>query len=1111
MNRRTLQLLLLLVTGIQAFGQSSIVSRLDGLIIDPSGKAVEGAAVKVVDSDRGIAVETASGGDGFYRLPRLSPGRYEVAVSKAGFQRASQTGILLNVNQSRRIDFALTLDQSNSTITVSAAAVAIQGQSVEVSNLISDRKIESLPLNGRNFQRLILLAPGVGAGDQFGDAPINPSFSGTRPSTNSFTVDGVGSNDERLATGFSGVNAATTDLGPDVPNVISTEALQEYRTISSNADATFGRGSGAQVNMVTRSGTNQLHGSGYWHVRNDALDARNFFNRGPFFDSGGRAIVPPFVQNVFGGTVGGPIVKNKHFFFANYEGFRQRRNEQSIANSAVPNAALISQMPGDLGAFYRALYVEPGIVPSTGNPAGAFSALSAADRSAALAAGFPAALFDGNSANGEAGTVLIGAAPKRDVDQDAFLIRSDHRISDRLSLSGRYNQAKSQLTSGSADRAIGNQLADRLNFSAVLQAVWTISPRQILELRGGVMRNRFEQLPAFLPAGVAALNVIGESGLRITGIGTPLTTSVVSRFTDNQTTPQGSINHTWTSNRWTFRSGFDWRSFQLNVANFSAGTPGYNFQGFIGPNGLLGASPGQAQAVAQSATLTAFGQNGGPQSPMRGYRSKVQEYFVQADWRIAGNLTLNLGLRYGYFSPYTEVNFAVSNLYALSGPADPAFDGGRTANQVQRIAADRPLYQKDMNNFQPRLGAAWDIGGRGLQVVRGGYGLYADRVLQIQFTGVVSNQPMALSSTAPNVPFRFAPPPIGNLAASPAVTAVDPNLRNPLVHRINAAYERRIGQTMTASAAYVGSFGRGLINLLEENGGGGVPNNLRPDPRFTTQNQLVNFAHSSYHSLQTSFLKRFSSGLDLTAFYTFSSFRDDWSADAFSTVAGLINTGASAENGFQGGGAAWAPRPRGSDRGNSDYDTPHNFTLSHIYELPFGRGRRFLSQASGITQAIAGGWSASGLFIWRSGQRMNLTLGRDVDDDGNAARDRPALLGGSLNDIYANGRHGRAQYLIPQALAAQVLGVPANVTNPSAALERNPLRAPQVQTYDFSLAKRMALTERVAATLEMNAFNLFNRANFAGPSGSVASALFGVATRTITPSRQLQLGLKLTF
>jgi hypothetical protein len=273
----------------------------------------------------------------------------------------------------------------------------------------------------------------------------------------------------------------------------------------------------------------------------------------------------------------------------------------------------------------------------------------------------------------------------------------------------------------------------------------------------------------------------------------------------------------------------------------------------------------------------------------------------------------------------------------------------------------------------------------------------------------------------------------------------------------------------------------------------------------------VNFARSSYHSLQTSFQKRLSRGLDLTAFYTFSGFRDDWSADAFSAVAGLINTGASAENGFQGGGAAWGPRPRGSDRGYSDYDTPHNFTLSHIYELPFGRGRRFLSQPSGFIQAVTGGWSASGLFIWRSGQRMNLTLGRDVDDDGNAARDRPALLAGNIGDLYANGRFGRTQYLIPQSLAAQALGVPSSVTNPAASLERNPIRAPRVQTYDFSLSKRITISERIAATLEMNAFNLFNRANFAGTGGSVASALFGVATRTLTPSRQLQLGIKLVF
>lgn len=1093
------------------FGQSSIVSRLDGLVLDPTGHAVANASVKAFDIERGISLVTSTGEDGFYRFARLTPGVFQITVSKAGFQATTQSEVVLAVNQARRLDFNLTLEKGNTTVTVSAASAAVQSQSVEVSNLISERKVEQLPLNGRNFQRLILLAPGVGAGDQFGDAPVNPAFSGTRPSTNTFTVDGLGSNDERLATGFSGVNAATTDLGPDVPNVISTEALQEYRTISSNADAAFGRGSGGQVNMVTRSGTNDLHGSVYWYLRNAALDARNFFNYGPFFDNQGRAIVPPFKQNVFGTTLGGALVRNKHFLFGNYEGFRQKRNEQSTANAAVPNAALIGLMPGDLGTFYRTLYIDSGIVPASGNPVGAFSALSAADRGAAIAADFPSSLFDGSSANGEAGTVLVAAAPKRDVDQNAFLIRSDHVFSEHFTLSGRYNQARSNVTSGSADRAIGNQAADRLNFSAMLQAVWTVSPRQILEVRGGLMRNKFEQLPADLPNGVAALNVIGESGLRITGAGTPLTTSVVSRFTDNQTTPQASVIHTWTSNRWTLRSGFDWRHFQLNVANFSAGTPGYNFQGFIGPNGLLGAAPGQAQAVAQSATRTAFGQNGGPQSPMRGYRSTIQEYFAQADWRATRNLTLNLGLRYSYFSPYTEVNYAISNLYALSGPADSPFGSGRTANEVLRIGPDRPFYQKDLNNFQPRVGAAWDIGGRGLHVLRGGYGLYNDRVLQIQFTGVVSNLPLALSANAPNVAFRFAPPPIGNLAASPAITAVDPNLRNPTVHRLNAAYERRLGQSMTASAAYVASFGRGLLNVLEMNGAGGVPNNLRPDPRYTTENQLVNFAHSSYHSLQTSFQRRFSAGLDVSAFYTYSRFRDDWSADAFSSVAGLINTGANAASGFQGGGAAWTPRPRGSDRGYSDYDTPHNFTLSHIYELPFGKGRRYLSNAPSFAQVAAGGWSLSGMLIWRSGQRMNLTLGRDIDDDGSATRDRPALLTGGLNDLYAKGDFGRTQYLIPQNLAAQTLGVPANVTDPSAALERNPIRAPRVQTYDISLLKRFPLSERVASSFEFNAFNVFNRANFAGPSGSVASSLFGVATRTLTTSRQIQLGLKVTF
>jgi hypothetical protein len=268
---------------------------------------------------------------------------------------------------------------------------------------------------------------------------------------------------------------------------VSTEAIQEFSIITSGADATFGRGSGGQVNIITKSGSNELHGSLYHYLRNNKLDARDFFNYGPFFDKdgSGRSVVPPFKQNLFGGTIGGPLVRNKHFFFGNYEGFRQKLEQ--TASATVPNAALMGLIPGDLGRLFRLFYIDRGIVPATGNPAGSFGPLSASDRNAAIPGGFPAALFNGNTADGEAGTFLLSTANTRDVTQDAFLIRTDYVLSSRLNLRVRY--AFAQPTAATNTRAVAGvfQESRRRWQSGTAQFVYTLSPSQIVEGRAGLL------------------------------------------------------------------------------------------------------------------------------------------------------------------------------------------------------------------------------------------------------------------------------------------------------------------------------------------------------------------------------------------------------------------------------------------------------------------------------------------------------------------------------------------------------------------------------------------------------------------------------------------------
>jgi hypothetical protein len=324
-----------------AFGQVSINGSLRGRISDTGDASVTGASVKLTNAATANTQTTVSYGNGEYQFASIAPGVYSLTIEKEGFKRAQRENIVITVNGHAVADITIAVGEVSETITIEAGASVVQAQSVELSALVDERRVKVLPLNGRNFIKLVQIAPGVGNPG----SSNNPSINGARSVTNSYTVDGVGSNDERLNTGFAGVNGSNTDLGTNVPNLISTEAVQEYRIITSNADATFGRGSGGHINLVTKSGGNQWQGSAYEYLRNDAFDAADYFYKAnplpQFRTPDGRAKTPPFKQNLFGGAYGGRIARDRHFFFANYEGFQQRRLNQTVSNVVVPNADLL--------------------------------------------------------------------------------------------------------------------------------------------------------------------------------------------------------------------------------------------------------------------------------------------------------------------------------------------------------------------------------------------------------------------------------------------------------------------------------------------------------------------------------------------------------------------------------------------------------------------------------------------------------------------------------------------------------------------------------------------------------------------------------------------------
>lgn len=1108
--------------------QVSINGSLRGQIADPNGAAVPNASLSLVNRDTKTTLNTTTNDDGEYNFARVSSGIYTLSVTANGFQKAVRENVVVTVSENVGLDISLSVGEVSQTVEVTNEQRIVQAETSSISSLVSERRVAELPLNGKDFQKLILLAPGVG-GRSFG----NPSISGARLSANTYTVDGGSISDERVATGIASTGGIVpVDEGQFTPSVVPTESLKEFRIITSNADATFGRSSGGQINIISKNGTNSFRGSIYDYFRNDALDARNFFNTGPFFNSDGSAKVPPFKQNLFGASVGGPIYflgfgegtpilykgKDKNFFFVNFETFRQRR--QATATVTVPNADLLSFVPGDLGRLLRTYYITRGVVPASGNPAGSFAPLSSSERTAALAAGFPTAFFDGNTTNGEAGTSLVSLAPVSNIDQNNFFARTDHNLTENLTASFRFLYSSPTFESG------GLTVLDRRDINQKLQSftgqlIYNISPNQIMEIRPGILRTTNNSGtkggldPRILALGLPPVGYAVNLG----AIGLGNISFFPSRsFIDNQTTPQFAAIHTWSKNNLTIRTGTDIRLIRIEVDNISGAQTTYDFSNFVGSTGILGSAPNQAQAIASAARFVQFGADGSSPISLRNWQSNQSEFFTQADYRLFRNLTVNGGLRYSYFSPNKERDGLAGNLYAVNSsgqfvPDVSPFEFGRTANNFASVTDDRPLYQPDKNNFQPRIGFAWDIFGTGKTVVRGAYGFYIDRIYQLVFSNNISNLPQAVSSNTSFVPFVLGSS-VPVVAQTPQYTGVDPTLRNPETHRFSFGVEQELTKDMSVSAFYVGLRGRKLIRAYEPNGSGSVPQNLRPDTRFSDQRIYANLSESEYDSLQISFRRRLSKGLDLTLAYTYAKSEDDFSVDrTFGRAPTLLNLGASAAPGFQGGGSQFVNLPLNADFGPSDFDVRHNLTISHVYDLPFGRGRTFLSNAKGITQAIFGGWSLNGIFIFRTGEPFTVIRGIDYNDDGSSGNDRPQLISGSLSSLYANGSAGRTQYLVPLATALTFLNTPTNVIDPFLPIKRNSFTSPRVSFYDVSLVKKIKFNERLGLQLEANAFNVTNTPQFAAPNANLTSSFFGriTSTRAGTTPRQLQFGAKLTF
>jgi hypothetical protein len=978
----------------------------------------------------------------------------------------------VDVGAETRVNVTLSLQAKEAEVSISAEAPLVQPDSSALFEVIDNKQVTELPVNGRDFRRLTTLTSGSAPRSQRGSLG-SYTVNGQREKANIFLIDGVDNNDSfRNQPSFNqgGVTGAPATLFP-------IDALGEFNTQTQGA-AEYGRNSGAIVNIAIKSGTNQFHGSAYDFLRNDNLDARNFFERclTPNCPNGGRQ---EFRNNNFGGVLGGPIIKNRTFFFAGYEG--QREFVFSVNQVRVPSAADIS----------AARMCNAGLTP--GAP-GCSAAVRPENPLSTMLLG----LFPGTTSTAAMGSNLTVAAPNRN-DSDNFLVKINHKISDRFDLSGRYIFGDGSQTfplqtgNGSPLPAYQTVVPTRIQLFG-LNLTQVLNARLINESRAGY--NRYVQffnpldannpLPQGLNTGAQSggLPTIVISGFVPLGAPTNVPRGRVSsayQFTDNLTFSAGAHN---------YKFGGEYRRAIVNSTNDVNARGRLNFNSLA--DFLAGNLAGSSQILRGSTRRDTFTDNFG--------------FFGQDDWKITPRLTLNYGVRYEYLGVFKEQNDRMANFV----PTNPA---GLVQVGSQGLS---DLYQSDRNNFGPRFGFAYDVTGKGRTVVRGAYGLYYDTPSQdffllqgFQSGGPASpaTNPLPILNVFSSGPVGFGPGVsiFGNATAptSPfAIFAVDLNLRTPYIQNYNLNVQHEVRPGMVAQVGYVGSQARKLFRVRDINQATPGPaatalaQARRPlngqFPQFSFINYLETSANSNYNALQASLKQRLSRGLNFGVAYSYSKSIDDASNGIFGGTRGVSFP----QDSFN----------LAAERAVSVFDQKHRFMTNVTYDLDI-----LTSVLGSLPKSVTGGWQIGGIYTGASGLPITPFMGNMNVSGTGELNDRPNLIG----DPTAGAQRDAANWFNRAAFAT-----PAPGTFGSSG--RNTIIGPRLHIVDLSVGKLTKINDRFSAQFRAEAFNLFNRANLSLPQVDFSQSTFGTITATpdtdlgnprLTDGgpRVIQFGLKLLF
>ena len=1083
-----------------AYAQTN-VGQISGKVFDTSGAIVPGVAISVLSADTGFSQQTSSDASGFYSFPSLSRGAYTLKASKAGFRAAEATGVVLEAASRKAYDFTLEVGQLTETISVTAQANQVQTTSGDLSSVVTEKQLSQIALNGRNYTQLLRLIPGsatTGGLDAFGLALSTTSnrVNGIRSNSAYFTLDGADNMD-------NGGNSNAI-ISPNI------DTISEVRVLTSSYSAEFGGRSGAMINVVTKSGTRSFHGSAFYFLRNDKFDARSFFAQ----------TRPPLRFNNFGWTLGGPVVlpggfnkdRQKLFFFGGQE-FKLNR-QSTVQTSVVPTAL---ERVGD----FRGSTLAAPIDPLTGQPfpdrvvpAARFSR-----NGSALLKPYPLPNFAGPGGN------YLAQAPNR-TDTAENLIKIDYLPTSKQQLMYRFTHQDWDIFNGFQGTNMGFVPGGRPRpgWTTVLSHNYTLSPTMINYASISVSANQIQGLPAndLLRRSALGLNYpelfpannyqVGPS-VAIAGF---TGYNVGDRIRNLNTTIQFRDDFSKVAGSHTLKFGFQYtrsRKDQNNSGANDNGSVTFNTSAANSTRNVIGdVLLGNFQNYTEGQVDTAWFA-----------RFHQTEFYAQDSWRVSRKLSVELGLRYnivsplysalGNFTSFDPTRFSLANAPQVAASNGALATGGDPYNGIVifgrsfpdrakgRIpAVDLPGVNRlfvglprggvatDRSNFGPRISFAYDPRANGKTAVRGGFGIFYDRI-QSDFLGASANNP-PFAGSANIFDGNIDNPGGGTQRTFPAnLAGIALGLRTPRVMTYNFGVQHEVRSGLVADVSYVGTLGRNLLRTINYNqlrpgaaqANRGINlNALRPYRGYGTINLQDTGDSSNYNSLQATLNQRYRNGLNFGLAYTFSRTLDTSSG----TFQDIFN-------------------PR-ADYGLSGIHRAHILNVNWVYEIPF-----FTKTRNQLARLTLGGWQASGISIYQSGAPNSVTVPTDVAGIGSASSRADGVGIPSLD----RGQRTLSRWFNTEAFLPDTRMVAGQFGNSG----RNILIGPSYTQHDVALMKNFTVTERIGLQFRAESFNVLNNPAFTSINTTVRfdnqgrpSQNYGAVTAS-GPGRIISFGLKVLF